>query len=175
MFGTIGAFFNWWFRGGGGEASTGKNFSAGKIVNAAAFGLAAFWQTGNWPALLIHGGAMALGQAPGWRQYISAMRQDGVLNNRGVWWGIGHMTLRGLFWGACLAAAGGVSYLLAYTYHLSAPCVLWLSAGLLQGVIYFGVIWFYRVTKLPQNKYINDWTLAEILHGLVLWLPLHWL
>jgi len=158
----ITAFSNYFFAGGGIESSllNGKNFKYGKLINAALYGICFAIASGEWIFLPVASGLLAIGRAPGWRQYISAMRQDD-LNDHTVMWGIGMMSLRGIFFGGCLGllgiACGGWLFFGSY-----------LIIGALMGVVYYAPI---RL-NMNYNAVFNDWTIAEQLYGFILGLPL---
>lgn len=171
----VGAFMNWFFRGGGIETALlgGRNMPGGKIVNAVSYGVTSWLLSGSaWIGALSAVG-MAIGQAPAWGGFIAAMR--GQSETDSVAWGIEAMTVRGLFWGTCLSLP-----VIAYWYvnhfvdgnKMVCFVIATMMAGAAQGVVYYGMIRLFAAFRSNGNTWFNDWTCAEMAHGALLWVSL---
>lgn len=164
---VVGAIMNCWIRGGDIEAVffNYENVPGTRYVNVLVYGLFNAL-SGNIVLGCTSAIAMLGGQAPGWGDYIRAMRGIG---DKSVKWGIGMMTLRGAFWGAVL----GLPVLaLSHWYnipHAQMYTVLVFAAGTTQGLVYYGWIWAFRKYGWVQDPLINDWTAAEYSYGALLW------
>lgn len=166
----------WWFlRGGGIESAllNYKNVPHLKVVAALIFGGNFAWACGDVNFLrtdLAYGPdigqfifasiVMFVGSAPGWGKYIAAMAGNSTMGKSKMW-GLGRMTLRGLYLGGCVAT----------TWLVGAPVwfsVLMLLCGALMGPVYY--LSFNYVTA--QGKVFNPWTVAEQVFGWLFWVPL---
>jgi hypothetical protein len=154
----LGAFMNWFVRGGGIESAllNYRNLPGTRYLNAAVYGmtfglLAQGWLVGGLAAL-----AMVVGQAPGWGEYIMEMHIGKPW--RGVW----KMSLRGAFWTFCLSVPLTIN-----STQLAAVCAA--LSGLIMGPVYYGCI---RAFKGRGNRWLNEWTVAEMFFGALLWSPL---
>lgn len=143
-------------------------------INAAAFGITTGLVTGNWFLALIAAAFMWLGAAGGWGDYIGALggwRVNDLKENKFIdplikrflqwpkWWGAAGLTLRGLFWGICLALPfwlfgfGGIALAFIQNSLLMAPAY-WLA-----------IAWMGTRVHLPEQ----GWGLGEIFYGVILW------
>ena len=161
MYSAIGSLFNA-IRGGQ------FNIRHGKYVNAVAFGICAAISTGDYLALPSCAVGMFLGSMKGWGDYIGAMaygkKEDlkevewidfliKPLLSRPVLWGFAGLTLRGLLWGACLAASFAL---------ISQPFLIYLILGVAMGPVYYLV----KILDATENRM---WPHSEWLYGAVLW------
>jgi hypothetical protein len=147
-------------------------------INEVLFGIAVFVATGSLWLALASMLAMAAGARKGWGDYIGALfgyRTENLQENKYIdrvirplmkypfWWGAVGLSLRGLWWGVCLAVPFIVAgYSAAWWF---------LPAGASMPVL-------YRLSaKWMQARGVADWTgpawgLGEIFMGAVLWSPL---
>lgn len=159
-----GAFFNWFFRGGGIESAllNYKSVPALKIVSALIFGGVAWYQSGSALVAASAFVGMLIGQAFGWGPYIRAMKGEDPDHSKS--WGIMRMTLRGLIWSAFLIPT-------AVLGHSLATGMGFVLAGLSMGGVYY---WAIQHVK-SQGKIVNHWTVAEAIFGALIWVPLAFL
>lgn len=150
----------------------GKNFP-GKVANVLLYGVDAWFQYGSLGAAFCASAGMVVGQAPGWRQYISAIRRDGTLNDHSRLWGVACLSLRGALWGVCLTAGGFAAAWVGgfHVEHWAIYAYDNIVLGGSQGVVYWGVVALYDKTRMAETGWFNDWTVAEMVHGLLLWTP----
>lgn len=108
---------------------------------------------------------MVAGATPGWGTYIAAMR--GENSPHSVGWGILRMTLRGGWWGFCLALAAAVPaiWLVIPNWCLFAAAAM--AGGLMQGAVYYGMILLFR--ELPYMDDFNHWSMSEVAFSPFLW------
>ncbi len=166
--------FTWWFlRGGGIESSllNYRNVPHLKPLAALIFGIdfayfcVPLGYISNLPypnvwQAVICGLLMWLGSTPKWGRYIGAMAGNPAIGKSKLW-GLGAMTLRGLFLGSCVAL----------TWFIGAP--LWFSLLTLFCGAYMGVIYYWAFNYVTaQGKVFNAWTVAEMVFGAVFWIPL---
>lgn len=158
MIWLIGALSN---RMRGGLYKEYRPWLGGDPLNSAIFALTVLYLTHSPLTAGFSFAMMWLGGAPGWNKYIGTMGRwedpspcvwfiDWIirpLQRWPFWWGFSGMTLRGLFWGACIAIA-----LQSY---------LPLIGGALMGVVYF--------ISLTDGKRDYGWPLAEWLFGGLFW------
>lgn len=169
----LGAFFNWFIRGGGIESAllNNRNVAGLRIVNALAYGGVSWWLSGSWVTAAFAFIGMFIGSTLALGAYIRAMKGDDPDHSEG--WGVWRMALRGGAWGVCIAAGMGLSVWAGGSVTRPVEAALWLIlGGLAQGPIVYGVIKFYGLKIIKENKWFNSWTVGEIIHGAVMWLPL---
>lgn len=201
--GAIGGFVNWFLRGGGWKSAffnnsppfdiPGEDWWAGAIYAAlfvhaipaehfalivATDGHLTLLGTSGWSWWAIRaacglwaGLLMVAGATPKWGEYIGAM--VGNHPDRSRAWGVGMMTLRGGWWGLCLALAAFVPSLWLTLPGATLSAALCLAAGLSMGVIYFAAILIFD--RIRHNRVFNHWTTSEMSHGFLLWAPLRFL
>jgi hypothetical protein len=156
---VVGAIINYVARGGGYKQlwKDGKEpFNIpSKFINALLFGLGAYWMIPDWKYALAMGIAMLVGQAPA---LFKSVTDTYILNKDYLKW-VGAIYLRGLIWlsAITLVQAYFVGGLIFSSIYLA-------LVPLLMPVCYVGV-W----VKPFGNKIINNWTVAELTFGLVLW------
>ena len=164
----LGALMNWLIRGGGYKSAFFNNkppFSLpGDVINAIVYGGVTWCLSGSMGGAVFASIAMYAGSAPGLGAYVSAMRSENP--DKDWFWGVEMMTLRGGFWGLCLALPS------VYFWISGVPGVIVfalavIAAGVWQGFIYFGFIKLFE--KRPYNLTINHWTCSEMLHGGLIW------
>jgi len=143
-------------------------------INAILWGIAVYVATGHHYLALVSVLMMWLGAAPGWGDYLGAIggwRKDDLKENKYIdWvirklpgkphrWGQVGLALRGLFWGACLAAPFAyygfdwAGFLLA---GASMPLWYWLAFK-------------WAKHRAPGSWQSCGWALGEIFAGSVLW------
>lgn len=172
----LGAFFNWFIRGGGIESAllNNKNVAGLRIINAVAYGGASWWLSGSWVTAVFAFAGMFIGSTLALGRYIRAMKGDDPTHSE--WWGVWRMALRGSLWGLAIAAGMGLSVWAGGSVTRPIETCLWLIlAGMAQGPIVYGVIKLYGLKFIQENKWFNSWTVGEMIHGAVMWLPLLWL
>ena len=153
--------------------------------NALIFAASVLYVTGNsWLALACIP-AMFLGATPGWGDYIGALfgiRHENLVENKFLdplikklkdsprAWGFAGLTLRGLWWGFCLAVP-----FYCFGYHTAACNFLF--TGAYMGLVYLAA-GFWVKTRLNTNDELAAgpaWGLGEVFWGVVLWSPLYYL
>lgn len=164
---ATGAFFN---------AVRGGQFGVAKpdIVNAIAFAVTIFVMSGNWLLSVCSMAAMWLGAAPGWGDYIGALggwRKDSLKENKFIdklikklvtwpfWWGFAGLTVRGLWWGLCLATP---------FWFMGYNAVGWsfIYCGASMALVYWAAIAWMKKVGHPAG---DGWGLGEIFFGAILW------
>lgn len=182
----IGAFSNavrggqWheWF----GVPDGGWRWFKSDFLNAAVFAALVALAGFSWHVWLFSFIMMLMGSAPGWGDYIGALngyRTQNLKENRWIdpiikklndqpfWWGFAGLTIRGSFWGICLA----LPMIIAAQYGVALAFVL---AGATMGISYRAAyLWCSK--KLVTEAYVQSaaWSLGEIFFGAVLWSPLN--
>lgn len=164
----LGAFMNWFVRGGGWKSALYNNAPPfdipGKFINAFVYGVAVWCLCGSAVFAVIASVAMYAGSVSRLGIYVSAMKgeQAGYDVNDGI----DGLTMRGAIWGLALAMqwlfTGNDGHILAAT--------LFVIAGAAQGMIYYEWIEYFKTRK--NNNVLNHWTVSEMVHGALLWLPL---
>ena len=169
----LGAFMNCFIRGGLIKVALGREIPGLRIINALIFGVCA-WQLSS---SLLTGGLLLAGMLSGSAlplgNFIRAMLGDDPAHDEA--WGYMRMTLRGALWGATIAASALIASHWHPMPHLWLFCGLAVFCGAMQGVITLFFIDLKRVGYLPETKWLNAWTLPEIVHGPFMWLPLLYL
>ncbi|GEM_PF-4332180 len=147
------------------------------VINALAFGILAMALTGDIYLGLHAAVGMMLGASSGWGDYIGALggwRKDNLKENRFIdfliyplrrWpliWGAAGLTIRGAWWGFCLASP--------FWWHGHQEVGLqFLIHGLYFAPAYWLAIEWMR-TRIKQPG--EGWGLGEIFAGIALWAPL---
>lgn len=174
-----GGFSNWMLRGGGAESAFFhyKNISGMRYVHAAGFGLLYWFHTHILLLSILAMLGMVVGQAFGWGHYIAAMRGQDPKHSKQ--WGVARMSLRGLLWAFCLALPiAGYHFVTTYKmvwdhfvgdYNMITFLLFTFLSGVAQGPIYFIVIRAFKALGTTGNRFVNDWTTAEFIHGLAQW------
>ena len=190
-----GGLFNKWISGLGISALT-----SGKVLNDVAFalwftiisgmtyngvvdGAPDYSITFNVLAALIMFGAMFLGRAPGWGEYVGGMVEQRVTGkkeiehidelvlsdiNYPVLRNAAALSLRGAMWTVSLAAGFLLCKFIAYP-HIAGYSLIWLAlSGLLMGAVYFVAIEIAERFTGKDRDY--GWALGEYIWGGLLWL-----
>lgn len=153
----IGLLSNWLIRGGGIEPLLNRdNISGLRWVNAAIYGCCFAFATGIYWHALPAFALMAAGQAPKVGTQIKRITEGKFL-------GVLQITVRGGFWGLCLAVGG----LFAQNWLFASLCIL---AGLTMGLI----VWImYQIFRFDRgNSIFHYWSCSEMLFGFLIWWPL---
>lgn len=143
-------------------------------INALIFGGAIYYTSSDWALALLSIGTMLAGATPGFGDYIGAVggwRTDNLQENRFIdplisrlkrWpqiWGWAGLSLRGLWWGVCLAAP-------FWWFGRNDVALDFLCNGLFMAPAYWAAIeWMdSRVQRRGEG-----WGLGEIFYGAILW------
>lgn len=143
-------------------------------INAAIFAAAVLWIHGNPVLAAASYGAMWLGAAKGWGDYIGALGGWRISDLKEVrWidaiikpliakpklWGWAGLSLRGAYWGACLAAP--------FAYY-GLPWAQFILLGATMPLCYWLAIqWAWH--RARGNWQSAGWGLGEIFFGFALW------
>lgn len=155
----LGIVMNWFIRGGGWRSAVYNNNPPFNIpgedwINGAVYGAVFVVFSGmGWPFTILAGLCMVAGATPGISPEYT----------------IGQMTLRGLWWGVCLAVPDAAAWMIGCGGSLAHAAAI-VTAGSLMGCIYFGARWLF--TKIPSNRVFNGWTVSEMTFGILLWICL---
>lgn len=164
----LGAFMNWFIRGGGWKSALYDNKPPfdipGKFINAFVFGVSAWCLSGSAVAAAILSVGMYAGSVSKLGIYVSAMK--GEIQGVTEQWGVDGLTIRGAIWGLALAAYP----LMLMPDIRSIAGAFFIIAGAAQGIIYDEMIRFYK--NRTSDNWFNHWTVAEMIHGALIWLPL---
>lgn len=149
-------------------------FVRSDVVNAAAFALTVWAVTGSFWLAFFSFFFMWLGAAPGWGDYVGALggwRVSELKENALIdpliksltglpkFWGAAGLTIRGLFWGICLA----VPFWLAGEYVVAQEFVL--KGALMAPAYWLAIEWMRTRVNMPDE----GWGLGEIFYGIILW------
>jgi hypothetical protein len=174
----IGAFSNA-IRGGQWRAWFGIDdsrlrWASSDAINAGLWCATVYIATSHAALALVSAPMMWIGAKPGWGDYIGAIggwRENNLkeirtidwiispLKSRPELWGWAGLSIRGLFWGACLAAPFayfGLQWQQFLLVGASMPLWYWLAIKWLK----------YRA---PDSWQGTGWALGEIFFGAVLW------
>lgn len=149
-------------------------------INAVIYSLTVFALFGSPLLALAAIPAMMLGATPGWGDYIGALlggRLTNLKENKFIdplikWvvkyptvWGALGLTIRGFWWGLCLATP---------FYFLGHEQVAYnfLNTGPLMGLIYL-LAGRWIDNRLKTHSVANGWGLGEVLYGVILWSALY--
>lgn len=155
---VFGGLINWLIRGGGIKVVFPR-MKHGKIINAIAFGIAAYITTKDpiFAAGML--GCMSLGQS--FPIYPDAM----------------DTAVKAKRWldAAQIATGRGVFFALPMStliYFMQPQAILWTLPALFGMAVAYGVAhaFFWELPEL-ETEWLNKWTVSEILYGLLLWLP----
>jgi hypothetical protein len=143
-------------------------------INATIYAMTVYYVTGNPIIAALSFPCMWLGAAPGWGDYIGALggwRKIGLEENRFIdpiisplerfprWWGFAGLTIRGAFWGLCLA----VPFVL-----VPETAIKFIGYGAMMGLVYaFALMWAKH--RAPESYQAVGWALGELLFPAALW------
>lgn len=167
---------NCFFRGGGLETAVlnGNNWKWGRLAHVLLIGGLSWHQSGSVAFALSCCVGMTAGMAPGWREYISAINQDGTINNHSRIWGLTMFTLRALFWGACVVASVWVAHHFGWlpsTFHVKPWAILTMACFSTQGVVYWGVRSAWRHFGWKPRRWIDFYKAYEVVYGNLYGIP----
>lgn len=156
----FGAWCNWFIRGGGYKQLFKDGIEPidipSKIVNALFFGLAAAishkeLSATAYPTLMLI--AMLIGQAPAiFGEYVD---YAAYTKNKPRW--ALFVALRGIVWLLPIAAV--------QAYFIGLESLYFAFVGILMAACYWPLYW----VKPFGNKWINNWTVSEMLFGACIW------
>lgn len=177
MFEIIGGIANA-IRGGQMHSWIGRPIPKPDIVNALLYGICVYSSAGEFWLAVMSCFAMFLGAVVGVGDYIGALYGtrkvvlsecwfiDPMIRPLQKWpelWGYAGLTLRGLYWGACLATP-----FLLYGYEDQASSLL--LHGSMMPLAYVAA-YFWIKTRIPTlaDRAGVSWGLAEVFYGAILW------
>jgi hypothetical protein len=146
IYALLGAFFNSFLRGGF-IKTWWPNFRGGKIINAVAFGIAAYFAVNNYLYASLLGLGMLIGQAPAIFHPLS----DYAKKTGHVFMWVLVVMERGIVWSLPLIAASG------YWAHYEA--LWWLVLAVAMPVCY----------SLDWTRWKYRWVMAEVIYGACMW------
>lgn len=160
----LGAFSNYFIRGGGVESAflNNRNVPGLRYVNALIYGGLAWYLSHSMVLGCLLCIGMFFGSTLSLGEYIIAMQGEDEDHSR--LWGIMRMSLRGAIWGSCIA----LTALISWTDVPMLFYPLTILAGATQGIVVYQCI-----KNINWNNNVwNFWTISEMIHGAILWATL---
>lgn len=153
----FGAWCNWFVRGGGYK----QLFKGGiepvnipsKLINALLFGGVAYLTHNQWQYGCLMALAMLIGQAPAiFGEYVD---YAAYIRNKPRW--AIFVALRGIVWLLPIVSV--------QAYFIGLESLYFALVGVFMAVCYWPLYW----VKPFGNKWINNWTVSEMLFGACIW------